>query len=84
MTIDDVIEQEAYLNDDGGADECRDCQAKQEQIDKLRKALAGMIGGDHPKWLDHIEEAAKTGYYCFWKSGEEQIAAVKALRETKP
>jgi hypothetical protein len=62
---------------------CPNCQAKQAQIDTLRTALAGIMGGDDTARLDHVEAAAHRGrgygYSC-----QDALVAVKALRETKP
>jgi hypothetical protein len=62
---------------------CPNCQAKQAQIDTLRTALAGIMGGDDTARLDHVAYMLCYGVE-FVVSKDSLLAAIEALRETKP
>jgi len=63
---------------------CQDCQAKQATIDKLRTALAGIMGGEDTARLDHIEALFYYRGIDFTINRERGMEAVRALRETMP
>ena len=62
---------------------CPECKAKQATIDRLRKAMAGIMGGDDSARLDHVQYMLRYGA-VFVITEESGLAAIKALRETKP
>ena len=62
---------------------CPDCKTKQKQIDKLRKAMAGIIGGVDDDWLDSIACQVKNGKPLYIRE-LVALTAIDALRETQP
>jgi hypothetical protein len=62
---------------------CPECKAKQAQIDKLRTALVGVLGGGDDDWLDSIACQVKNGKTLYIRE-LVALAAIEALRETMP